>query len=88
MTDCVDDSSDQDLARIKKACSELSEHFDSVRIFATRYEGGDRGTQSWNWGEGNFWASYGRIRMWVLKEEEGEKTRTRLAVEEDEDRDE
>lgn len=65
------DTPDYDIQRVKDALNVLSEHFDSVHIFATKYEGGDNGgtTAKINKGTGNWFARYGQIKDWILCEE-------------------
>lgn len=50
----------------------LSEHFDTIQVFATRYEGDDDGnTVSWCQGSGNWYARFGLVTEWVEKKREG-----------------
>jgi hypothetical protein len=64
-------SEDIDLERLKAAAESLGEHFDTVQIFATRHEAGEKnGTVHLKWGTGNWFARYGQVREWVLVEEE------------------
>ena len=73
-----DTEREADLARIKKCCSELGEYFDAVEIFVTRHEAGeDGGTVNVNWGCGNWFARYGQIRAWIVKEDEADRERIR-----------
>ena len=69
------DEREQDLGRIKKCCADLGEYFDAVEIFATRHE--EDGTVNVNWGSGNWFARYGQIRAWIVKEEEADRERIR-----------
>lgn len=74
-------SQDADVALLKDAAEKLSEHFDSVMIFATRYESNlDGGTINVHWGEGNWFARYGQIMTWLVKQDE----QTRIDVRKDE----
>jgi hypothetical protein len=44
----------------------LSEHFDSVQIFATRHESGAKdGTLHWQQGAGNWYARFGQVQEWL-----------------------
>lgn len=62
---------DEDLAKVRKALDALGEHFDSVQIFCTRYRGGeDGGTANVAIGTGNWYARYGHVREWMIKEDE------------------
>jgi len=59
-----------DLTKVKEACSVLIEHFDAVQIFATRKDGeGQEGTVNVQWGAGNYFARFGHVKVWLLKEE-------------------
>lgn len=60
-----------DLKKIRDAVHLLGEHFDSVRIFATRHESGERdGTLKFNYGAGNWFATYGQVREWLILADE------------------
>ena len=56
---------ERDAAIISKAVSELSPHFDSIHIFATRHEGSD--TLTISKGHGNWYARSGQIREWLVQ---------------------
>lgn len=68
---------DEDLASVQKAIDELSEHFDSVHIFCTRYEGPDIGTVQVNRGTGNWYARSGQIQEWLIKNAEESRVTVR-----------
>lgn len=72
---------DEDMERLKLKCSELMEHFDSVRIFVTRHSSAEDGTINCSWGEGNWFASYGQISDWLTRQEE----RTRIGIRKSDD---
>lgn len=62
---------DIDMKRLDDAMAVLSEHFDTVQIFVTRYDGGaDKGTTRASKSCGNFFARYGQIRQWLIAEDE------------------
>lgn len=61
------------MARLREACECLGEHFDTVQIFATRYETHDIGTVNVNFGTGNWFARLGQISTWLTKEAESSK---------------
>lgn len=63
----VNMSRETDLQLVQKAVDDLGEHFDTVQIFVTRYEGGD-GTTNINLGTGNWFARFGHVSEWLLKE--------------------
>jgi hypothetical protein len=67
-----------DLDRLKEACQKLGEHYDSVHIFATRHESGAlNGTVNAQWGQGNWFARYGQIQAWLIKQDEGSRSEYR-----------
>ncbi len=70
-----DEIKDRDTATLKKHVAMLEEHFDSVQIICTRRE--EAGTIRADWGSGNWYARYGSVREWVLKEEEIERDKYR-----------
>ncbi len=66
----------EDLDMVKASCEKLGEHFDSVQIFATRYDG-ETGTVNVQWGSGNWFARKGQIADWLIKEDEASKQAVR-----------
>jgi hypothetical protein len=64
----TDEDAQQDMDWIKAACEQLGEHFDTVQIFVTRFDPED-GTTNIDWGSGDWFARYGKVKQWVLKEE-------------------
>lgn len=48
----------------------LRQHFDTVRIFATKYDNETGETWSFDEGAGSFPAQYGQIREWLLIQDE------------------
>lgn len=68
----------EDLDRLKRAVADLGEYFDTVHIFATRHESGtEDGTISISYGCGNWFARYGKVREWLVREEEWAKIEVR-----------
>lgn len=61
-----DEIRDHDLEILKKASQGLIQHFDTVQIFVTRHEG--EGTVRGNWGNGNWYARFGQVSLWVKDE--------------------
>lgn len=64
---------DPRVARVESALRELSEHFDSVRIFATVHDpdGGDSdGTHAITRGYGNWYATFGFVTEWAERQNE------------------
>lgn len=57
-------------ALLEKAIHLLSEHFDTVQIFVTRFDGADDGkTFHMAKGTGNFWARFGSVQGWIKRQE-------------------
>jgi hypothetical protein len=67
---------------IDAALKTLSEHFDGVQIFATRYES-DGNTLNIARGHGNFFARYGHVQEWVIGQEELQRARARSSYKEE-----
>ncbi len=63
-------SQPNDLARVEAALAVLGEHFDTVQIFTTRYEGSETGTTACQMGVGNWFARQGQIQTWLTKNDE------------------
>ncbi len=62
-------NNDTDLKLLERAVAQLGEHFDTVRIIATKYEDG----KSWScsYGNGNWYGQLGSVREWMtLRDEE------------------
>ncbi len=75
---------DPDLVLIQKAIDLLSEHFDSVQIFANRYESGEKnGTIHVDLGYGNWYSRYGQVRDWLILKDEETREEVRNAEEGD-----
>lgn len=71
--------------RIKKALSELGEHFDTVQLIATCH---DKTTPWFSYGTGNFYARLGACREWLIVEDELTRQGARAAANEGDDEDE
>jgi hypothetical protein len=60
-----------DVLKVQEHVDQLSEHFDTVQIFATRCENGTLGgTVNVQVGAGNWFARYGQVQTWLVKENE------------------
>lgn len=59
--------------KVDAVVAQLSEHFDSVRIFVTLHNGGEEATQSYETGGGNFYAQLGQVREWVTIQDQYQK---------------
>lgn len=64
-----DNQSDRDLALIDRHIHQLMEHFDAVQIFAVRHDG-QIGTIACRKGAGNWYARYGIVHEWLVREDE------------------
>jgi hypothetical protein len=68
-TDQQDDNErNQLMAMMTAVAAKLGEHFGSVRIIATRENGGS--TESFTVGSGNYFAQFGSAVEWVEKQNE------------------
>ena len=56
---------EKDLKTLKRYACQLMEHFDTVQIFCTKRDSEDGGTVSMHYGDGNWFARYGQIELWV-----------------------
>lgn len=63
-----DTEQDPDMRELARHAAQLGEHFDSVRIFATRTQDGK--TFAVSTGSGNWHAQYGTVREWMLQQDE------------------
>ena len=63
---------DEEMKIVSKAVQELSEHFDSVHVFVTRYQDNDTGTFGIQKGAGNFFARVGQIKEWCVRQDSRE----------------
>lgn len=60
-----------DLQIVKRHVAELGEHFDTVQVFVTRLKDeGERGTINVHYGSGDWFARFGFVTYWKLKQEE------------------
>lgn len=60
---------------VSSHCDQLMEHFDTVRIFVTRYSDGN--TRTITNGRGCLYSQYGQVKEWVIQTEEQSKERMR-----------
>jgi hypothetical protein len=72
---------------LKLAAQNLGEHFEAVHIFASRDEPEEGGTVRYSYGLGNWFARYGQVREWILREEENARCVSRKDYEEGRDPD-
>jgi hypothetical protein len=71
---------DEEADLIEKHARELSEHFDTVQILATRHDpANEDGTIYFAIGVGNFYARYGQAVEWIIAQDE----RTRIKARKD-----
>jgi hypothetical protein len=64
-----DKRADKKYALLENQARLMMQSFDTVQVFATKYEG--ENTRHYVFGSGNWYARYGQIRQWV-NEVEGE----------------
>lgn len=61
----------EELGLIQKHVDALGEHFETVQIFCTRHDAAiEDGTISVVLGSGNWFARYGVVREWLVKNDE------------------
>jgi hypothetical protein len=60
-----------DIQRVSEAVNLLSEHFDTIQIFVTRHEPEtENGTIRVHQGIGNWFARYGQVAEWMIRQDE------------------
>lgn len=55
---------------VDDACVNLSEHFDSIRIFVTMPSEKPFNTANYSNGRGNIFAQIGQVREWLIRDDE------------------
>lgn len=66
--DVPEDDEERDMDLLQRHVSQLSMHFDTIQVFATRSH--PDGTVNCHYGDGNWFARYGQVRTWLVKEEQ------------------
>lgn len=61
-------------ALVDKCRDQMLEHFDSVRVFVTKHNGGESETQSYETGGGNFYAQLGQVTEWLSIQEQYQRS--------------
>ena len=64
-----DERQERDLKELQRHAVQLTEHWDVVQIITSRFNA-DGGTSNGAWGAGNWYARYGMLKAWVVREEE------------------
>lgn len=65
------DQQSDDEKRVRKAIDDLMEFYDSCQVFVTRHDQATLdGTLTMSMGQGNWFARYGQIRTWVIRQDE------------------
>jgi len=77
----ADGQQERDEQRLKLAVAELMEHFDTVRIVATRLA--KDGTCHATWGGGNHYAQVGSVEDWLESDKEDTRERKRQMMRDD-----
>lgn len=62
---------------VDDACSDLSEHFDSIRIFVTMPSETSNHTANYSAGRGNIYAQIGQVREWLIRDDERTRVQER-----------
>lgn len=68
---------DADFQMVREHVNALAEHFDSVQIFCTRHEGSMDATVNVHLGSGNWFARYGFVQNWLIRQDESERSSRR-----------
>lgn len=69
-----DEQREFDVNLLKKHSEQLSEHFDTIQIFATRHMPAElNGTRTVEYGSGNWYARYGQAKLWTVRHDEMER---------------
>ena len=64
-------SQESDESLVRKAVDELIEHFDTCTVMVTRHDQAELdGTMTIVMGAGNWYARYGQLRSWLMRQEE------------------
>ena len=50
---------------LERHVKQIMEHFDTVQIFVTKHNGHDQSTAVEHFGNGNWYARYGQIELWL-----------------------
>ena len=77
MTDDIEAQYEKKLALLRNQCSVLLQSFDTVHIFATKYDPETNDTISFNSGIGSWAARRGQIRDFMLSEDERVRVKER-----------
>ena len=64
-----DTQRDKKLDLLKNQVKFLSDNFDSVIVFASKFDKENEETSYWVEGCGNWCARYGQVREWLVKQE-------------------
>ena len=78
----MDDSDKiRDMAIVAKAIDGLAEHFDTVQVFCSRHDasGKEGETMNLNMGRGNWYARYGHVKWWMIRNDENCRIEERKA---------
>lgn len=63
--------SEKDIELVREHLNKLGEHYDSVQIFCTRHEPAtEGGTITVQMGTGSWYARYGHVQEWLIKQNE------------------
>ena len=75
---------DSDVQQVMQHAKALGEYFDAVHIFCTRDEPAtENGTVFVDAGCGNWYARYGQVKDWILKQEMLSQLKTEQEFDED-----
>lgn len=69
--EAAEERHDDDMKIIGRHVAALMEHFDTVQVFCTRHNNADENKTAANKGDGNWFARYGQVKEWFVKQEQG-----------------
>lgn len=58
---------------VDQKCAEIAEHVDTVQIFVTMHDGGEKITGCYEAGIGNFYARQGQVQEWLTIQSQFQK---------------
>lgn len=73
----MSENAEADLKIVQAAVNRLAEHFDAVQVFAQKRVDGTGTIQAMQFGAGNWYARWGHVHEWMIKNDEQAKIELR-----------
>lgn len=73
----MSENAEADLKIVQAAVNRLAEHFDAVQVFVQKRVDGTGDIRSFNLGAGNWYARWGHVHEWMIKNDEQAKIELR-----------